>query len=540
MTTRLFPFLLGLCLAASTQAQVAPTIRSVANAASNTDALLPNSAIARGSMFVIKGENMGPPAITVANTFPLLTTYLGTSIKVTTPGNEKQFDAIIYYTGTAQVAAILPSAVPEGQASLRLTYNGLASQTFNINVVKSNFGAFTINSSGAGESIAFNASNALGVLSPVNPAKPGDILSFWGTGLGPIDADETKAAPQFDMTTVPVQAWVGGKTADIVFRGRNSCCTAVDTIYIRVPAGVSGCVTPVTFKVGDQYTNTTLIPTTQSGNLCSPNSPTVTQSDLSQLVTKTSLWYGSIFLNRSSAFPNTSVQPVGTTADQGVGVFTRLQVYPGWVGFTNWDVVHPRSCNVVTSGGLLGSGTFTFLDAGQLSVNGPAGFASMNRDPLSGGYYGLLGGSGQYVVPGTFTVTSGFLNNDTATVSLTYTTPVVWTNFSQLASIDRNAGATITWTGGDPNGFVQVFAYGTLVNTQGGQVATGITCVAPSGDHSFTIPPYILAALPPTQAGNPAILGISGFAAPKKISGGGLDLTFAAVVDHAGINVTYR
>src|SRR5262249_52888575 len=61
----------------------APVITSVQNAASNIPQGLPNAAIAQGSLFVIKGQNLGPSTVTFASGYPLQTILAGTSVQVT-------------------------------------------------------------------------------------------------------------------------------------------------------------------------------------------------------------------------------------------------------------------------------------------------------------------------------------------------------------------------------------------------------------------------------------------------------------------------
>lgn len=532
--------MVAICLAVPAFAQ--PAIKNITNAASNTDTLLPNSSIARGSMFVIKGDNLGPTAFDVASTYPLTTNRSGTSVKITSIVSNNRYDAVIYYTGASQVAAIMPSAIAEGPASIRLTYKDSSTEAFNVTVVKSQLGVFTINTSGAGEAVA-TRSDDFSRLSPANPAHPGDVIVLWATGLGPIDADETQAAPQFDMTTIPVQAWIGGKPADIVFRGRNACCTSVDTIYVRVPAGTAGCATPVTFKVGDTYSNTALIPTALGGNLCTPTTPSLTTSDLSQIINKNQVWYGNLTLDRSSIYPYDTVQPIDASGDQGFGEFRRYDVFPGWLGYTSWDLVAPRSCVVTTSPAFIGPVKPPMvLTDNPITVTGPMGPGQITQNRTTRAYYGILGASGQYVIPGNFNITTGSFNNASASASLNYATPVSWTNAAQLSTIDRAAGATINWTGGDPSGFVEMKAIGTVVDRTGGssQLNVTATCIAPAADHTFTIPAYVLSALPATQPGNPAVLFVSGMHSIKKMQGGGLDVSSAFIYDHAGINVTYR
>src|SRR5205085_7296131 len=105
-------FLLASAMAGITAAQTAPIITSVQNAASNIPQGLPNAAIAQGSMFVIKGQNLGPTTPTIASGFPLQTTLAGTSVQVTV--GDRPVPAIMYSTSSGQVAAILPSTTFAG------------------------------------------------------------------------------------------------------------------------------------------------------------------------------------------------------------------------------------------------------------------------------------------------------------------------------------------------------------------------------------------------------------------------------------------
>ena len=57
----------------------APAPAAVFNPASNIPAGLPNSGIAQGSIFVVYGKNLGPVALTQAQSLPLPTTGVGTT-----------------------------------------------------------------------------------------------------------------------------------------------------------------------------------------------------------------------------------------------------------------------------------------------------------------------------------------------------------------------------------------------------------------------------------------------------------------------------
>ena len=125
-----------------------PTIDTggITNAASYSAPELPNGALARGGMIVIKGNNLGPTPLQIINSFPLPLSLAGTSIKATVGGTT--VDLYMIYTSTRQLAAILPSQTPEGTGTLTVTYNGQASAATSIRVVRSAFGIFSLNQAG--------------------------------------------------------------------------------------------------------------------------------------------------------------------------------------------------------------------------------------------------------------------------------------------------------------------------------------------------------------------------------------------------------
>ncbi len=88
------------------------------------------------------------------------------------------------------------------------------------------------------------------------PAKPGDILTLYATGLGPTNpslgpgAQATAIAP----TTTPVTVTIGGitlSTADILYAGLSpGSISGLYQINVRVPAGVPAGDVPVTITIG--------------------------------------------------------------------------------------------------------------------------------------------------------------------------------------------------------------------------------------------------------------------------------------------------
>jgi uncharacterized protein (TIGR03437 family) len=502
----------------------APAVTLVTNSASNTLPGLPSSGIAQGSLFIAKGTNLGPAAIIVATTFPLSTSIGGTSVKVTVGSVTR--DAIMYYSSAGQIAAILPSAIPTGSGTITVTYNGATSAAFPINVVKTTIGVFTFNTTGGGDAVA---TLGAGFVGPLNAANPGEAVAFWATGLGPVNADETQPAPQFDMTDIPLEAWMGGKPATVLFRGRNGCCSSVDVIYLEVPQGASGCMTPVVFKTGDYVSNTVSIPTALSGRVCTPAVPTLTSADVTRMLSQPRIAVGGFNLFRLNPFPG--AEP-SLPLDGGNGAFVWAAPVPGGLGILSFDVPSFGSCMVYTggqvSGFFLGGGA---LPAGSLTnVTGPAGLRQMGYDPSTNLYGAVFDAGGNFLRPGQFSITApGGTGVGPINASSTFPQTLQWTNAGALANVDRAAGVTIEWSGGDPDGYVRIVGNA----TSSGSPAAGalFICNARIGDGRFTVPPYVTLAMPQSNpaippalpAFWPSVIWVDGMAAPSRFQATGLD-----------------
>src|SRR5262249_4835970 len=84
LTKKLFiPVISVLFFANYAAAQPSVTKNGVLNAASYSIVGLPNSSIAQGSMFIVFGTKLGATSDLSTLSFPLPTTLLGTSVKVT-------------------------------------------------------------------------------------------------------------------------------------------------------------------------------------------------------------------------------------------------------------------------------------------------------------------------------------------------------------------------------------------------------------------------------------------------------------------------
>ena len=175
------------------------------------------------------------------------------------------------YTSAGQAAAILPSRVSPGDASLTVTHNSQTSAPARIRVARSSFGIFTRNQGGSGPGILQNYVSA--TEQPLNglteAAHPAQVMILWGTGLGPVDFDETQP-PQVKNLDVDLEVLVAGKSVPVLYKGRSPQFPGIDQINFQLPADApEGCYVPVAVRAGGVVSNFTTISVAASGRVCS-------------------------------------------------------------------------------------------------------------------------------------------------------------------------------------------------------------------------------------------------------------------------------
>ena len=254
------------------------------------------------------------------------------SPSTSTGSDLKVYQALPYYVSAGQSAAILPSATPVGNATIAVTYNGQTSATAQVKVVKTAFGILTLNGAGSGPAAAFDTHSSYLGLS--NAANPGEVVTLWGTGLGPATGNETTVGGTAgDLgNNVPITVWVGGKQATVQYHGRSQY-PGLDQINVYVPTGVTGCYVSVVVQGGNIVSNFATIPVATSGRVCSDING-MASSDIQVLLAKGTFTQGSITIDKSTnQSPAITVGPVtvpgGTTTTDSVSA-----------GFIQWT---PRS-----------------------------------------------------------------------------------------------------------------------------------------------------------------------------------------------------
>jgi uncharacterized protein (TIGR03437 family) len=558
------PLLIGVL---AIPAAVRPTVNQggVLNAASYGLDLLPNNGVAQGSMFVVFGSALGPTTLTQASGFPLPTSLGGTSIQVIS--GSTTVNAIMLYTSTSQVAAILPSTTPIGFASLTLTYNNQASASVSIQVVGTNFGIFSRSQTGGGPAVVQNyvSGTQQPLNSPLAPANPGQVMILWGTGLGASPGSDA-LPPAGGNLPVAVQVWVGNQQATVQYSGRSPQFPGIDQINFQLPNNVPlGCYVPLAINAAGRMSNFTTIAIASQGNICSdPHGQS--SADLTRIAGGATLKVGWIQLVRY-IFHGT-IAGVGTvdgTADTGWGDF--FQMNQASLGsdspVDHFAGIALGTCYVFSMpvGGMAPVRSARLNVGAALNLQGSEGSRVMPPD--RNGMYdkNALGGT---ITPAIFTLKNGLIldpgafsvDNGSGAAALgafhanltipQTTTSIQWTNFNSISTIARSQDLTITWTGGDDTQeFVMVGASVSVPGliAQKAQAMVIVGCAQRPSAGKMVIPAAILSALPATGS-DPSASSLAVVRAPllesSRVGITGLD---AAYLSYAQINentVTYK
>jgi len=512
LTFRFCLFLLLVAPVLSPGLQAQPVINGVLNAASYAVPGLPHSDIAQGSMFVVFGQQLGPAALQQANA-PFGAQLAGTSIRIT--GEGVTADAVLIYTSAAQVAAILPSRIPPGDATMTVTYLNRTSVPKSIRVARSSFGIFTRNQAGSGPGIVQNYNSPTD--QPVNaltaPARPGQVMILWGTGLGPVDFDDAQL-PRVGDLDVEAEVMVGNKSARVLYKGRSPQFPGIDQINFEVPADAPvGCHVPLVVRAGGVVSNFASIAIASAEAVCS-DAIGYSAADLDKLRSAGQFRLGELTLIK------TTVIDLKASLDQAHLVFARQVPATAVKALSVGKESHlPYGTCTVTSGfvpagdtNLPGDPTVVQRLRGGASINlqGPRGAKQIerrssenDRDFYNAGIGGLIPGfSGdwgpEYLVPGLYTVDLP-AGSDVGAFSATLTlpAPIQWTNRDSFSVVRRSQDLTVTWTGGDSAKEYVVIGGRSVVATN--RIGAGIRCVERASAGRFTIPAWLLSTLPATS-----------------------------------------
>ncbi len=216
-----------------------------------TYAPAPNNQVAPGQIVSVFGSGFLPTGRADAGSLPLPTQLGSSNVTVTACGR----NIPLYNVFPGQINAQLPFECPAtGTTQLTVSAGGQSSAAQTISLAAGSPGIFTVDSSGSGDGVIFHANGSL--VSSSNPAKSGEQVVIYGTGLGATTPSFASgaAASANNQTVNPVAAAIGGLSAKVVYSGLTVGFAGLYQINVIVPPALSGSQ-PVLLTVGSSLTS---------------------------------------------------------------------------------------------------------------------------------------------------------------------------------------------------------------------------------------------------------------------------------------------
>jgi uncharacterized protein (TIGR03437 family) len=430
--------------------------------------------------------------------------------------------APIVAASATQITAIMPSAAAAGSGTVTVTVNGQTSATAPVQVASAAFGIYTLNGAGSGPAqIADADGNAITL---TKPTQQGATVTLTGTGLGASSGGDVSQPSKQDLSA-SVTLYVGTEQASVQYAGRSGSAPGQDQITFTVPAdAITGCYVPVAVVVNNVTSNFASLAIAPAGSACSDGNG-FTDSQMQQILSAAGGSTRLATLNLAR-----TVSSSAGTIDKGSAAFGMYT--PGQLASSLGPSQMPSlgGCMVFPFSGSSPSITDPTqpqgLNAGDaITISGPNGDEplTVSQSGTPGVYAAQLAtssnGGNLFLDPGSYTF-SGPGGADVAALQGQFTvpSPIVLSNAASITSVTRTQGVTLTWTGGDPNGFVNISGYS--LATQAGTGAM-FACTAPASAGTFTVPPMVTLALPASSSGGLTLMGVS---APTPFAAQGIDI----------------
>jgi uncharacterized protein (TIGR03437 family) len=234
----------------------------VINAGGVVSAATFGAQVAAGGIASLFGTGVAT-ATAGATILPLPTSLAGSSVSVNglaTP---------LFFVSSGQINFQIPwQAQGQGQISVAVTATGGTSDTVSLPLAAYAPGIFSVDSSGSGQGV-IQVANTVLLAAPAGsipgmqarPAFPGESVSIYCTGLGPVSNTPASgaaagASPLSTTTTTPT-VMIGGIGAVVSFSGLTPGLVGLYQVNVQVPYSAPlGSSVPVTLTIGGVASNT--------------------------------------------------------------------------------------------------------------------------------------------------------------------------------------------------------------------------------------------------------------------------------------------
>ena len=192
--------------------------------------------VSPGELITLVGTNIGPSQLQIAQSVPFPPSLGKVQVMI------NNIAAPIYYVSSTQVAAIVPYEISSAQvAQIQIINGGTPSNTVTEYVNATTPGVFTTPSGGAGYAAALHPDYSL--VTPSSPAKPGETIAVFVTGLGTASPSNPDGAAgpssPLSYTSNTITALVAGQAANVAFAGLAPGLAGLYQVNLTIPSGLT-------------------------------------------------------------------------------------------------------------------------------------------------------------------------------------------------------------------------------------------------------------------------------------------------------------
>ena len=240
---------LGVARPALTAAGVVLNPLGVLNGAGFAPAI---DSICQGEYVALQGTNLAPSTEAVEPPYP--DSVAGVSVTI------NNVAAPVRSVSPTLVYVLVPDTTAGPTASIVINNNGMASNAVAVPVAPTAPGIFSLNGTGIGPAAVLHLDYS--VVSTANPAKRGEIVSIYLTGLGAVTPTITDGAAggtnPLSVVTAAVSVLVGGQPAKILFQGLAPDYPGLYVMNVVVPVDLHVTVTgpfPLAVQTADGFSD---------------------------------------------------------------------------------------------------------------------------------------------------------------------------------------------------------------------------------------------------------------------------------------------
>ena len=464
----------------------------VVHAATRRIAQTPGTGLAPGSLCVVNVTGLYQAAGPLAWDDPV-------TLRFRAPGEVEAREMTVLATNAfpggvpSEFTALIPAGTAAGQGEVIAIAGSGRRFSAEAWIAPSNFGIFTKAGAGYGAVAAQVWREAPVTVGLTTPARAGEWVTLWGTGLGAADG-------------AGITVEVGGIRVMPSYAGAAPGLPGVDQINFQFPEGVpADCYVPVVVNAGGQVSNMPSVAAADGPGACHHrlglSADTLTALDQGATVPLSQSWvHGDVIptVEDATLFRRYDTASLDFLLYDAPGV----QVVTG--------LLSPRTAGCrLEAGGAAGAFLYVSpIESGTPVVTGPGG-ARITMDGSFGHYTTapeettykadaipparFAGGGWSVEVPAGKDV-AGFQ-------AVLRTAPALrWTNRASVSPVSRVDDLVLKW---DPSGYSGEWMQGSI-----GVGASAVICQAPATAGSITIPSSLIAQLPAvatTSTGRPMV-----------------------------------